>query len=160
MFCNDCQTTDNLIETKIIAHLPDGPEKIYWTFCRDCLIKKNLYCVRHERMKVLQYVPEMEAHPKELKVFSCCFACCEDSVRDLPEEAAQHYVELIQGSKSQALLWFDTVAKDHLRSADFSLSKRMTFGLYVLAEFHNATPEKAVADLVMCDGEDEVPLRN
>lgn len=160
MFCNDCETTDNLIEAEIIVHTPEGPEKIYWTFCKACLIKKNLYCTLHENMKVLQFVPEMEDHPKELKVFSCCLRCCENQVRLLTEEMAQHYVDLIQGSKSKALLWFDDVAKVHLESTDFSLAKRMAFGLYVTADFHNATPEQAIADLVMCDGGGEVPLRN
>lgn len=145
--CNDCKTEKDVQVIEILRFEEEGHHFDKWTFCKTCLIKKNLWCRRHG-CKLLIHDASIVDHPTELMVLSACQQCVLETVVSLSDETVEQLVEPFRETDMVAMAAKMGEYGHKHGLAQYTHERQAVLGLYLMAELHNRTPQQAITDLL------------
>lgn len=147
--CNDCGATEGVHIVIIENASEEDAKPIEWPFCTICLTSKNLFCVRHQTVKVCLYDPEVcLSENSTLLVLSACHECAYEAMLKM-EPFERHHIASALREHGKADL-FNGLAErlDAPELGSLNAADKVVFGLLVCADMHNATLEQTVTDLI------------
>ena len=148
-FCNDCETTADLEVVIIHDCSTETTERVTWTFCRDCLTDKNLFCVRHGEVKLCLYDPSIAPSAGGiLGVLSACPDCALEKMRLMAAALRHHYAGRLREKFGDD--WAKGMFERFVQAQVIGLSEdeALMYVLALTADLHNSTLEVTVSDLL------------